>query len=685
MSNKDFKVKNKLQVGGITSSGPVVSDAYGNLDSTSSIATQYGGTGTTTSPTSGQILYSSAGTTYAPATLAGLPGTYAVGNTASRPGSPSLGQIYSNTQTGYIEVYTSAGWSQLGVIPLAAATPTAADVGTNVAYGSGAGSVSFTPDSSGGLASSFTATSTPGSITGTGASSPVAVTGLTLGTSYTFTLVSSNGYGNSLTTSPSNSITTTSIPQAPTIGTLSNASGAPYEPTVTSSLTFTAGATGGKTITNYKYSTDGTTYTALSPSQTTSPLSISGLTSGSSNTISIKAVNSNGDSTASSASNSVTVSTIPQAPTIGTASITNATTISIPFTAGANGNSSITSYVTTSSPSVSLSTSGTTSPLTVTGTFAQGTAYTFTIKAVNANGQSLASSSSNSITPLPVAVVAGGTLGSDGTYYYRKFTGNGTLEVTGATNLIADLLSIAGGGSGGFGGSALAGGGGAGGLVYLSSQTFAPNNYSIAIGGGSPTVTGSPQSVRGSNTTVTSFTTAIGGGGGGPTDGLGAGVGGSGGSGGGGRGGLASNSSGGAGTSGQGFSGAGGERSTGAGGLNYGGGGGGATAVGSARNGGSASSAFSSWASATSSGVSGAYAGGGGAGGAQGSGLSSTAGTGGGGGAANGVRNTHGIAATANTGSGGGGGGYTDSFDGTGGAGGSGIVIIRYTRSQGGG
>lgn len=69
MSNKDFKVKNKLQVGGITASGPVVADAYGNLDSTSSIATQYGGTGTTTSPSSGEFLYSSGGTTYAATSL----------------------------------------------------------------------------------------------------------------------------------------------------------------------------------------------------------------------------------------------------------------------------------------------------------------------------------------------------------------------------------------------------------------------------------------------------------------------------------------------------------------------------------------------------------------------------------------------------------------------------------------
>jgi hypothetical protein len=72
LSNKDFKVKNKLQVAGITSAGPLVSDASGNVDSTSSIATQYGGTGTTTSPSSGQILYSSSGTTYAPTDLSSV-------------------------------------------------------------------------------------------------------------------------------------------------------------------------------------------------------------------------------------------------------------------------------------------------------------------------------------------------------------------------------------------------------------------------------------------------------------------------------------------------------------------------------------------------------------------------------------------------------------------------------------
>lgn len=116
MSDKDFKVKNKLQVKGITSAGPVVADSSGNLDSTTLIATQYGGTGTTTSPTSGQILYSASGTTYSPTTLSslitGLPSTavssnitlssnnkYFVDTSSARtltlPASPSLGdEIY---------------------------------------------------------------------------------------------------------------------------------------------------------------------------------------------------------------------------------------------------------------------------------------------------------------------------------------------------------------------------------------------------------------------------------------------------------------------------------------------------------------------------------------------------------------------------------------------------------------
>ena len=84
-----------------------------------------------------------------------------------------------------------------------------------------------------------------------------------------------------------------SVPSTPTSLTSTAGNG-------TTDISFTAGSDGGSAITNYKYSTDGSTYTALSPADTTSPVTISGLTNGTSYTIYLKAVNAIGDSVASS-------------------------------------------------------------------------------------------------------------------------------------------------------------------------------------------------------------------------------------------------------------------------------------------------------------------------------------------------------------------------------------------------
>ena len=65
------------------------------------------------------------------------------------------------------------------------------------------------------------------------------------------------------------------------------------------SISFTQGSNGGSAISNYKYSLDGTTYTALSPAATTSPVTITGLTNATSYSIYLKAVNAVGDSSAS--------------------------------------------------------------------------------------------------------------------------------------------------------------------------------------------------------------------------------------------------------------------------------------------------------------------------------------------------------------------------------------------------
>lgn len=91
----------------------------------------------------------------------------------------------------------------------------------------------------------------------------------------------------------------------------------------------------------------------------------------------------------------------PTAPTIGTATVTNSTTVSLTFTAPSFSKLPITSYTVTSSPSIALSTSGTSSPLTVIGSFVTDQSYTFTIVANHANASSTASSASNSIIPSP--------------------------------------------------------------------------------------------------------------------------------------------------------------------------------------------------------------------------------------------------------------------------------------------
>ena len=100
---------------------------------------------------------------------------------------------------------------------------------TSVTATAGAGTaiVSFTASSStGGLPiSAYTATSNPGNVTSSASSSPITVTGLTNGTSYTFTVTATNGGSlTSSASSPSNSVTPNNL----TLIALSNWSVSPY-------------------------------------------------------------------------------------------------------------------------------------------------------------------------------------------------------------------------------------------------------------------------------------------------------------------------------------------------------------------------------------------------------------------------------------------------------------------------
>jgi hypothetical protein len=236
------------------------------------------------------------------------------------------------------------------------------------------------------------------------------LTPLSNGTTYFIRLKAVNANGTS-TGSSNVSVTPSTIPDAPT--SLSATPG-----NQEASIYFTAGADGGSPLTNYEYSTDnGSTFRALSPADTFSPVTITTLssdgvtplTNGTTYTIRLKAVNANGSSVASS---SISVSpsspsTTPDAPTglLATAGNAQAT---ISFTPGSDGGSPITNYLYSTnngSNFVPFSPADSNSPVTITSisvspftTLLNGTTYPIRLKASNANGASPASSSV-SVTP----------------------------------------------------------------------------------------------------------------------------------------------------------------------------------------------------------------------------------------------------------------------------------------------
>lgn len=79
--------------------------------------------------------------------------------------------------------------------------------GVTAVAGSGQATVSFTAGGTGGATPTYYVYSNPGNIVGSGVSSPVTVTGLTIGSSYNFTVIATNSAGSSPVSASSNTIT----------------------------------------------------------------------------------------------------------------------------------------------------------------------------------------------------------------------------------------------------------------------------------------------------------------------------------------------------------------------------------------------------------------------------------------------------------------------------------------------
>jgi hypothetical protein len=160
---------------------------------------------------------------------------------------------------------------------------------------------------------------------------------------------------------------------------------------------------------------------------------------------------------------------VPSTPTIGTATAGDGSA-SVTFTAPSFSKLPITSYTVTASPGGATGT-GASSPITVSG-LSSGTAYTFTVRASHANGQSAASSASNSATPLAPYVLA------------QTFNASGNYTVPSGKTQIG-VLMVGGGANGSIGSGSSGGAGGAGSkaLAVYNIPTNAATNYVITVGG----------------------------------------------------------------------------------------------------------------------------------------------------------------------------------------------------------
>jgi hypothetical protein len=222
----------------------------------------------------------------------------------------------------WFNVHEDAGnddtWMYLDDVSLFQPSAPSQPTGVTATAGNGSATVNWTaPSSNGGSTiTKYTVTpyigstaQTPVTVTGSPPATSAAVTGLTNGTSYTFTVTATNANGTGPASAPSNSVSPSALPGAPTAVTATAGNTA-------ATVSWSApSSNGGSTITSYTVtpfigSTAQTPVTVTGSPPATSA-AVTGLTNGTSYTFTVTATNANGTGPASAASNSVTPSPAP--------------------------------------------------------------------------------------------------------------------------------------------------------------------------------------------------------------------------------------------------------------------------------------------------------------------------------------------------------------------------------------
>jgi hypothetical protein len=318
--------------------------------------------------------------------------------------------------------------------PVTPAAPTLPSAPSEVTASAGNGSVSLTwRETSGtGTATSYTITPYIGAtaqptitITGSPPASSATITGLTNGTSYTFTVTATNAVGTSPASEQSSTVTPATTPSAPTGVTATAGNGS-------ATVAWTAPSNNGSAITGYTITPyigssaqPSTTITGFSLMTATT---IIGLANGTSYTFTVTATNAVGTGPASEHSAPVTPATTPGAPTGVTATAGNGSA-TVSWSAPSNGGSPITGYTitpyigTNAQPSTTISGSPPATNATLTG-LTNATNYTFSVTATNAVGAGAASERSGIVTPTatPLAMDANVTVDGHGTTTTSSFS-----------------------------------------------------------------------------------------------------------------------------------------------------------------------------------------------------------------------------------------------------------------------
>ncbi|MFM8236223.1 MAG: fibronectin type III domain-containing protein [Actinomycetota bacterium] len=329
--------------------------------------------------------------------------------TASGSGSPisvtalSVGKTYACTVAAVNAIGT--GTVSVASAPFTAATvPGAPTVGT-ATRGDASVAVAFTAPVSNGSATitgySVACTSSDGGAAGTasGATSPISVTNLTIGKTYTCAVQAMNAIGTGPASASTTAFVFASVPGAPvgiSILPANQSARISFLPAYTSAGVATASYAASCTSTNGG--------TAGSVSGATSPLTVTGLTNGKIYTCKVRGTNVIGTGAWSPNSASFVPLSVPGTPTAVTATRANSSA-SVAFTApAATGGTPITGYSLTCSSANGGSTgyaTGSVSPVVVRG-LTNGKTYTCRVGATNAVGSGPQSTPSNSFVPATV-------------------------------------------------------------------------------------------------------------------------------------------------------------------------------------------------------------------------------------------------------------------------------------------